>query len=55
MKPAIDSQRYNPLPCVSCLVPTAVLRKNSSRDGFQLVVMMQAAETGVGNDTKSGW
>ena len=29
--------------------------KHSSCDGFQLVVMMEAAETGVGNDTKSGW
>jgi hypothetical protein len=32
-----------------------VLRKNSSRYGFQLVVMMQAAETRAGNDAMSGW
>jgi len=31
-----------------------VLRKNSSRDGFQQIVMMQAAETRVGNDAMSG-
>ena len=32
-----------------------VLRNNSSRDGFQQVVMMQAAETRGGDDTMSGW
>jgi len=34
---------------------TAVLRKNSSRDGFQLIVMMQAADTCRSNDARSGW
>ncbi len=29
--------------------------QNSSRDEFQLVVMMQAAETCAGNDAMSGW
>jgi hypothetical protein len=32
-----------------------VLRKNLRGDWFQHVVMMQAAETGVGNDAMSGW
>ena len=37
------------------LLLRVVLRKNSSREGFQLIVMMQAAETRVGNDAMSGW
>ena len=32
-----------------------VLRKNLRGDWFQHVVMMQAAETGMGNDAMSGW
>jgi hypothetical protein len=32
----------------------SVLRKNSSRDGFEQVVLMQAAETRVSNDAMSG-
>jgi hypothetical protein len=30
------------------------LRKNSRRDWFQLIVMMEAAETGTGGDAMSG-
>ena len=34
--------------------PAVVLRKISSRDGFQQVVVMQAAETRAGSDAMSG-
>ena len=37
-----------------CLLEMVVLRKISSRDGLQQVVMMQAAETRAGSDAMSG-
>ena len=36
------------------LAVAVVVRKNLRGDGFQLVVMMQAAETWPGNDAMSG-
>jgi hypothetical protein len=53
-KHALDQTNGADATCGECGVGP-VLRKNLRGNWFQHVVMMQAAETGMGNDAMSGW